>query len=54
MFAQSVIEYGALASARTNLRTVLYSFGDWLSQMGMGTWLALGGLVILFLWFRRR
>ena len=54
MFAQSVVEYGALASAKSNLQSVFFSFRDWIAQLGTGTWLALGGLVILVFWLRRR
>jgi len=54
LVAQSVVEYGALASAKTNVQMAFYSVADWLSHLGTGTWVAVGGLVILLFWFRRR
>ena len=54
MFAQSVVEYGALASAKTNLQSVAYSIRDWAAQIGPGTWLVVGGLLVVAIWMKRR
>ena len=54
MYAQNVAEYGALASAKSNFQAVAYSIRDWVSQAGPGVWIALGALVILIFWFKRR
>ena len=54
MFAQSVVEYGALASAKSNLQAIGYSIRDWVAQTGPTTWLVLGGLVIFAFWMKRR
>ena len=52
--AQSVVEYGGLAAATANLQSLAYAFRDWVAQFGTGTWIAVGGLVVLAVWFRRR
>ena len=54
MFAQSVVEYGGLAAATANLQALAYAFRDWVAQLGTGTWIALGALVVLAVWLRRR
>ena len=54
MFAQSVVEYGALASTKTNLQMAFHSVADWVSHLGTGTWVAIGGVVVLLVWLRRR
>ena len=54
MYAQSVVEYGALASAKSNLQSVAYYVRDSVAQAGPGVWLALGGLLILVIWLKRR
>jgi hypothetical protein len=54
MFAQSMVEYGALAAAKTNLQTMAYGFRDWLAQLSPMTWAAAGGLVIAMIWLRGR
>jgi hypothetical protein len=54
MLAQSVVEYGGLAAAKSNLQSMAYSFRDWVVQLPPSTWLALGGLLLLALYFRRR
>ena len=54
LVAQSVVEYGALASTKTNVQMAFYSVADWLSNLGTGTWLAVGAVVVLLLWSRRR
>ena len=54
MYAQNVVEYGALAAAKTNLQVFAYSVRDWVSQAGPGLWIGLGALVILVVWLRRR
>ena len=54
MFAQSMVEYGALAAAKTNLQMIAYGFRDWLTQLGPGTWAVVGGLVIAVVLMRGR
>jgi hypothetical protein len=54
MFAQSMVEYGALASARTTLLTLAYGFRDWLAQISPATWAVVGGLVIAVVLMRGR
>ena len=54
MFAQSMVEYGALAAAKTNLQTIAYGFRDWLVELSPMTWAVVGGLVIAAVLMRRR
>jgi hypothetical protein len=54
MYAQSVVEYGALAAAKTNLQTIAYGFRDWLTQVSPVTWVVVGGLVIAVVLLRGR
>jgi hypothetical protein len=54
MFAQSVVEYGALASAKSNLQAVGYTIREWFAQAGPGTWIVIGGVVVLVFWMKRR
>jgi hypothetical protein len=54
MFAQSMVEYGALASAKTTLQTLAYGFRDWLVQVSPTTWAIVGGAVIVVVLLRGR
>ena len=54
MFAQSVVEYGGLAAAKSNLQSLAYGFRDWVAALPTGAWIALGALVVLVVWARRR
>ena len=52
MYAQSMVEYGALAAAKTNLQTIAFGFRDWLSQISPATWAVVGGLVVVVVLMR--
>jgi hypothetical protein len=54
VFAQSVVEYGGLAAATATLQSLAYGFRDWVAQLGVETWIVLGGLVVLVVWLKRR
>lgn len=54
MFAQSMVEYGALAAAKTNLLTVAYGVRDWLTQLSPTTWAVVGGAVVVLALMRGR
>ena len=54
MYAQSMVEYGALAAAKTNLQTIAYGFRDWLAQLSPVTWAVVGGLIVAVVLMRRR
>jgi len=53
MFAQNLLEYGAL-STRTTLNQWLYDFQDWIQNASFTTWIIIGGLFMIGLWFSRR
>jgi hypothetical protein len=53
MFAQSVVEYGALASMAAAAQRALYSAQDWFASRGPTTWIVVGGLVVLWVVFSR-
>lgn len=54
MYAQSMVEYSALAAAKTNLQSIAYGFRDWLAQLSPVTWAVVGGLVVIVVLTRRR
>ena len=55
MYAQSLIEYGALTSAlSSNVRQLTYDIQDWVSHIAPLTWLAVGAVVVVGLALRRR
>jgi type VI protein secretion system component VasK len=49
LFAQSVLEYGALASIAAAAQRALYSAQDWVLSQGTSTWMVVGGVVLLWL-----
>lgn len=49
MFAQSVVEYGALASMTAAAQRAVYSAQDWVSSQGASTWIIAGVVVCLWL-----
>jgi hypothetical protein len=53
MFAQSVVEYGALASMAAAAQRALYSAQDWVVSRGPTTWIVVGGLIVLWFVFSR-
>jgi len=53
MFAQSVVEYGAIASMAAAAQRALYSAQDWVVSRGPTTWIVVGGLVVLWVVFSR-
>ena len=54
MFAQSIVEYGALASAKATLQSIGYSFRDWVGQITPTTWAVIGGIALALVVLRRR
>jgi hypothetical protein len=55
VYAQSLIEYGALTSTlSSNVRQLTYDIQDWISQITPLTWLAVGAVVVVGLFLRRR
>jgi hypothetical protein len=53
MFAQSLVEYGLLASAVTALQGAAYAVRDWVDRSPGETWAIVGVLVIAsILWAR--
>jgi hypothetical protein len=53
MFAQSVVEYGALASMAAAAQRALYSAQNWFVSRGPTTWIVVGGLILLWFVFSR-
>jgi hypothetical protein len=53
IFAQSVVEYGALASMVAAAQRALYSAQDWFVSRSPTTWIVVGGLVLLWFVFSR-
>ena len=49
LLAQSVIEYGALASMTAAAQRALYSAQDWVLSQGASTWIVVGGVFLLLL-----
>ena len=49
LVAQSLVEYGALASMAAAAQRALYSAQDWVVNQGASTWIVVGGVVLLFL-----
>jgi hypothetical protein len=54
LFAQSLIEYGVLASIKSQAHMLTVSIRDWLRDAGPLTWLALGAAAVVVVWFWRR
>jgi hypothetical protein len=55
VYAQSVVEYGALTSTlSSNVRQLTYEIQDWISHITPLTWLAVGAVVVIGLALRRR
>ncbi len=52
MFAQSLVEYGVLATLKSRFQVVTTTIGDWVSNAGTGTWLVVGGIAVVVLWLR--
>jgi hypothetical protein len=53
MFAQSVVEYGAIASMAATAQRALYGAQDWVVSRGPTTWIVVGGLILLWFVFSR-
>ena len=47
MFAQSVVEYGALVSMTAAVQRALYSAQEWIGDQGASTWIVVGGVLVL-------
>lgn len=54
MFAQTLGEYGAIASIGPALREIAYSISSWLRTEPRTAWMIAAGLVFLWLVLRRR
>ena len=54
MFAQSVVEYGALASIVAGVQSAAETAGTWVATISPTTWAIVGGIVVLVLTVRRR
>jgi uncharacterized protein (TIGR03382 family) len=54
MFAQSLGEYGALASVVSGVRQLLYPVRAWLKTQDATIWMIVGAVVFLWLVVRRR
>jgi uncharacterized protein (TIGR03382 family) len=54
MFAQSLGEYGALASVVSGVRQLLYPVRAWLETQDATIWMIVGAVVFLWLVVRRR
>jgi hypothetical protein len=55
MFAQSLVEYGALAAVRDGISRLMHSMNDLVTTPSSESWLVLGAiLVVVFLVWNRR
>jgi MYXO-CTERM domain-containing protein len=54
MLAQSMVEYGALATLKVRAAQVTSTITNWIADAGPGTWAMLGVLVLGLLWLRSR
>jgi hypothetical protein len=54
MFAQSVAEYGLLASLSSAVVTLSNAFTDWVREAGPFTYLVAGVILVGVLWSLRR
>jgi hypothetical protein len=54
MFAQTLAEYGAIAAVVAGVRQLAYSVSTWLETRPPALWVALGAVVVVWLFARRR
>lgn len=54
MLAQSLVEYGALASIVTGVQHVADSVQAWVATRSSTTWVTFGAIVVVWLVWRRR
>ena len=54
IFAQSLVEYGALSSLAAGVQQLTYSIGEWLGSLSTTTWIIAAIVVVgLFIVTRR-
>lgn len=54
MFAQSLAEYGAIASIGSVVQALVYSVEAWVEDAGATPWIVVGVVIIVGLWLLNR